>query len=94
MPVCCLLETLSDSAYTVDSKGWGGGGGKGIVGSALRMLNQEHASLSTTKVNPWQCLVSFRFVVTLGGRSSDAQWTLDVAGEVRVAGGGGGWRAA
>ena len=30
MSVCCLLETLSDSAYMVDSKGRGGGeGGKG-----------------------------------------------------------------
>ena len=88
--VCCLLETLSDSAYMVDSKGrgggGGGGGGGGIQGGTLRTLNQEHASLSTTKVNPWQCLVSFRFMVTPGGRSSDAQWTLDVAG-------GGGGRA-
>ena len=60
------------------------------------MLNQEHASLSTTKVNPWQCLVSFRFMVTPGGRSSDAQWTLDEAGggggEGEGAGRGGGGR--
>ena len=54
------------------------------------MLNQEHASLSTTKVNPWQCLVSFRFMVTPGGRSSDAQWTLDVAGGGGGEGRGGG----